>query len=61
MRRSVYVRSLTVMLCMLSLAMGVGVMVNWSSGARDAPFWTETPPTQVPLVQVPNLQRWPST
>ena len=39
---------------MLSLALGVGVMVSQSWAARDALFWTETPPTQVPVVQVPN-------
>src|SRR5919109_2516733 len=55
MHRSVHVRSLTVMLCVLGLAVGVGVMVSQSSGARDAPFWTETPPTQIPVVQVPNF------
>ena len=55
MRRSVHVYSLTVILCVLGLAIGVGVLVSQSSGARDAPFWTETPPTQVPLVQVPNF------
>ena len=48
MRRSVHVRSLTVMLCVLCLGMGGGVMVSTSTGARNAPFWTETPPTQVP-------------
>ena len=55
MRRSVHVRSLTVMLCVLGLGIGVGVMVSLSSGARDAPFWAETPPSAVPLVQVPNF------
>jgi serine protease Do len=55
MHRSVHVCSLTVVLCVIGLAIGVGVMVSQSSGARDAPFWTETPPTQVPLVQVPNF------
>jgi serine protease Do len=55
MRRSVHVRSLTVILCVLGLGIGVGVMVDLSSGARDAPFWTETPPTATPLVQVPNF------
>jgi hypothetical protein len=43
-------RSLTLLLCMLSLALGVGMMVSQSWGARDALFWTETPPTQVPVV-----------
>jgi serine protease Do len=55
MRRSVQVRSLTVMLCVLSLGVGVGALVSTSSGARDAPFWTETRPAQVPVVQVPNF------
>ncbi len=55
MRRLVYVRSLTVMLCVLGLGIGVGVIVSQSSGARDTPFWTETSPTAIPLVQVPNF------
>jgi serine protease Do len=55
MRRLVHVRTLTVMLCVLCLGIGVGVIVSQSSGARDAPFWTETRPTQVPVVQVPNF------
>jgi serine protease Do len=55
MRRSVHAHALTVMLCVLGLAIGVVVMVGQSSGARDAPFWTETPSTKVPFVQVPNF------
>ncbi|HZD10173.1 MAG TPA: DegQ family serine endoprotease [Candidatus Binatia bacterium] len=30
-------------------------MVRDSSGAQEVPFWTETPPTQIPRVQVPNF------
>ena len=55
MRRSIHARSLTVILCALCLGIGVGAIVNNSLGARDAPFWTETRPTQVPVVQVPNF------
>jgi serine protease Do len=55
MRRWVHARALTIMLCVLCLGIGGGVMVSTSLGARDAPFWTETPPTQVPNVQVPNF------
>ena len=55
MRRSVYVCSLTVMLCIVCLGIGVGVMVSQSSGARDTPLWSESRPTQVPVVQVPNF------
>jgi serine protease Do len=40
---------------MLGLAFEVGVMDRQSSGARDTPFWSETPPARVPLVQVPNF------
>jgi serine protease Do len=43
------------MLAVLGLALGIGAMVGQSSGARDAPFWTETRPSQVPAVQVPNF------
>ena len=35
-----------VLLCMLGLALGGGVMVIQSWGARDAPFRMETPPLQ---------------
>jgi serine protease Do len=52
---SVHVRSLTVILWVLCLGIGVGPMVGTSLAARDAPFWTETRPTQVPAVQVPNF------
>jgi serine protease Do len=55
MRRSVHARSLTVMLGVLCLGIGVGVMVKQSSGARDTPFWMETRPAQMPVVQVPNF------
>jgi serine protease Do len=55
MRRSVRARAITVMLCVLCLGIGIGAMVSKSSGARDTPFWTETRPTQVPAVQVPNF------
>jgi serine protease Do len=54
MRCSVHMRALTLSLCVLSLAIG-GVMVSQSSGARDIPLWTDTPPTEVPGVQVPNF------
>jgi serine protease Do len=30
-------------------------MVSQSSGARDTPLWSESRPTQVPVVQVPNF------
>jgi serine protease Do len=55
MRRSVHARALTVILCMLCLGMGGGIMVGTSTGARNAQFWTETPPSQVPSIQVPNF------
>jgi serine protease Do len=55
MRRSVRARAITVMLCALCLGIGVGAMIRTSSGARDTPFWTESRPTQVPVVQVPNF------
>jgi serine protease Do len=43
------------MLCVLFLGIAIGAVVSHSSGARDAPFWTETRPTQIPVVQVPNF------
>lgn len=55
MRRSVHARLLTVIVCVLCLGLGGGVMVGTSMGASNAPFWTETPPTQVPNIQVPNF------
>ncbi len=55
MRWSVRARALTITLCVLCLGMSVGPVVGGSSGARDAPFWAETPPAQVPAVQVPNF------
>ncbi len=55
MRRSVRARVITVALCVLCLGIGVGAMVSKTSGARDTPFWTETRPSQVPIVQVPNF------
>jgi serine protease Do len=54
MRRSVRVHSIMVMLVALCLG-GIGPMVSSSSGARDAPFWTETRPTQIPIIQAPNF------
>jgi serine protease Do len=44
-----------IMLCGLCLTVGAGVVSNSSAGARDAPFWAETPPAQLPAVQVPNF------
>jgi serine protease Do len=55
MRRSARARAITVMLCVLCLGIGVGAMVSKASGARGTPFWTETRPSQVPAVQVPNF------
>jgi serine protease Do len=55
MRWSVRTRSLMVMLCVLCLGLGPGVVSSAYAGARQAPFWSETPTTQVPTVQVPNF------
>jgi serine protease Do len=55
MRRSVRAHAITIMLSVLCLGIGVAAMVSTSSGARDAPFWAETQPPQVPVVQVPNF------
>ena len=55
MRRSLHARSLMVIVCVLSLGISGGVMVSTSTGASNAPFWTETPPSQVPNIQVPNF------
>jgi serine protease Do len=55
MRRIVRARSMAVMFCVLCFGIGIGAVVSNSSGARDAPFWTETRPTQIPIVQVPNF------
>src|ERR687896_1669639 len=55
MRWSVRTRSLMVMLCVLCLGLGPGAVSSAYAGARQAPFWSETPTTQVPTVQVPNF------
>jgi serine protease Do len=55
MRWSVRTRSLMIMLCALCLGLGPGVVSSAYAGARQAPFWSETPTTQVPTVQVPNF------
>jgi serine protease Do len=55
MRWPGYTRALTLMLCVLCLGVGVGVVISGSPGARAAPFWAETPPAQLPFVQVPNF------
>jgi serine protease Do len=52
---SVRTRSLMIMLCVLCLGLGPGAITTSVAGARDAPFWSETPTTQVPTVQVPNF------
>src|SRR2546430_4335649 len=40
---------------LLVLVIGMGMMIGTSSGARDAPFWTESRPSQIPVVQAPNF------
>ena len=55
MRWSAPVRSVSILLCVLALGVSPGVLRNGFAGARDAPFWTETPPAQIPRVQVPNF------
>jgi serine protease Do len=42
-------------LLVLLVGIGVGLLAGTSSGARDAPFWTETPPGRLPTVQAPNF------
>ena len=42
-------------LVLLLLAISLGMMIGTSSGARDAPFWSESRPTQIPVVQAPNF------
>src|SRR5262245_35512057 len=54
MRCSVYLRFLTLSLCMLGLTIG-GAMASQPAGARDVPLWTDKPSTQLPNVQVPNF------
>ncbi len=40
---------------LLVLVIGMGMMIGTSSGARDAPFWAESRPSQIPVVQAPNF------
>src|SRR5919197_206208 len=37
------------------LMVGLGMMIGPSSAARAAPFWSETRPSQIPVVQAPNF------
>jgi len=55
MRRSIHARALTVIVCLLCFGIGGGIMDGPSMAARTAAFWTETPPSQVPTIQVPNF------
>jgi serine protease Do len=40
---------------LLFLVIGLGMMIGPSSAARDAPFWSESRPSQIPVVQAPNF------
>jgi len=44
-----------IMLVVLCLGIGVEAMSGTPSGARDAPFWAESSPQQVPVVQAPHF------
>lgn len=55
MRWSVRLWAVLMMLSMLTFGVSPGVMQQSFAGAQDAPFWAETPSTQVPRVQVPNF------
>lgn len=39
----------------LLIGLSVGMMIGTSSGARDAPFWSETAPKSIPIIQAPNF------
>jgi serine protease Do len=40
---------------LLFLVIGLGMMLGPSSAARGAPFWSESRPSQIPVVQAPNF------
>jgi serine protease Do len=44
-----------IILCVLCLGLGPGAITIGAAGARGVAFWSETPTTQVPTVQVPNF------
>ncbi len=49
------VRYGVIVLLVLLIGIGVGTMVDTSSGGQGAPFWTETPPKSMPIIQAPNF------
>jgi S1-C subfamily serine protease len=52
---SVRLWAVLMMLSLLTFGMSPAGVRQSFAGARDAPFWTETPSTQIPRVQVPNF------
>jgi serine protease Do len=56
MRHLSRLRYPTLLLLVLLMGVGVGTMVRTSSGgAREAPFWSESPSSPIPIVEVPNF------
>jgi len=49
------VRYGVIVILVLLIGIGVGTMVDTSSGGQGAPFWTETPPKSMPIIQAPNF------
>ncbi|HXH09705.1 MAG TPA: DegQ family serine endoprotease [Alphaproteobacteria bacterium] len=49
------VRYGVIVLLVLLIGIGVGTMVDTSSGGQGTPFWTETPPKSMPIIQAPNF------
>jgi S1-C subfamily serine protease len=55
MRWSVRTCSSMIMLWVLCFGLGAGAVSDGFAAARGVAFWSETPTTQIPTVQVPNF------
>jgi serine protease Do len=55
MRHPSRLRYSALVFLVLLIGISVGTMIDASGGAREAPFWSETPSSRIPIVQAPNF------